>query len=85
MKCPKCETENEQRSVCKKCGMFLYNTNYRNGPKLTEDQLKKRERAKIFGFFKRIGKVVWIIMGIILISFWLFVLFNWLFKLIGWK
>ena len=65
--------------------MFLYNTNYRNGPKLTEAQIKKRERAKVFGFFKKIGKVVWIIMGILVISFWVFMLINFLFKLIGWK
>lgn len=85
MKCPKCETENEQRSVCTKCGMFLYNTNYRNGPKLTPEQLKQRERAQIFGFLKKIGKFVWIVLGIVLISFWAFVLLYFLFRYLGWQ
>lgn len=85
MKCPKCLTENEQRSVCKKCGMFLYNTNYRNGPKLTPEQLKQRERTQIFGFFKKIGRFLWIALGIILISFWVFILLYFLSKGLGWR
>ena len=74
MKCPRCKTENQSRSVCSQCGKFLYSADYRNGKKLTEKELRDRDRRTAFNFFKKIGKGVWLILAIIVTSFWLFLL-----------
>lgn len=45
MKCSKCGTENEKgKSVCRKCGNFLYSSNPNNRVPLTKEQ--KRDRFK---------------------------------------
>lgn len=74
MKCPRCKTENQSRSVCSNCGQFLYSAAYRNGKRLTENEVRARDRRTVLGFFKKIGKGVWLIMAIIVMSFWLFIL-----------
>ncbi|MBN1892287.1 MAG: hypothetical protein JW780_05845 [Clostridiales bacterium] len=76
MKCPKCNTENAQRSVCKNCGLFLYNPDYRNTPKLNEQQLKERDRQTVWRVAKKVLKIISIIITIFVLSFWLFV-FLW--------
>ncbi len=45
MKCSKCGTENPKgKSVCKKCGAFLYSSNPNNRVPLTPEQKKKRRK-----------------------------------------
>lgn len=46
MKCSKCGTENiKNRSICKKCGAFLYSSNPNNRVPLTKEQKKDRRKA----------------------------------------
>ncbi len=50
MKCSKCGTENQQgKSVCKKCGAFLYSANPNNRVPLTKEQKRQRNKAIIKG------------------------------------
>ena len=50
MKCSKCGTENTKgKSVCKKCGAFLYSPNPQNRVPLTPEQKKTRRKARIKG------------------------------------
>ncbi len=71
MRCPRCNTENDNRTVCSKCGYFLYRANEQNRKKMTKSQ-RAAEDAKTVG--KRAGKIfkiVWIIVTIIVLSAWL--------------
>lgn len=71
MKCPRCMTENDARTICKKCGKFLYNTDVNNKAKMTRGQ-RAREDAKIVGKkFKKIFSYIWIVLVIIAMSGWL--------------
>jgi uncharacterized membrane protein YvbJ len=50
MKCSKCGTENpEGKSVCKKCGAFLYSSNPKNRRPLTPEQRKSQRKARAKG------------------------------------
>jgi len=50
MKCTKCGTENAKgKSVCKKCGAFLYSANPNNRVPLTPEQKKERRKALFKG------------------------------------
>ena len=64
MRCPRCNTENDNRTVCSKCGYFLYRANEQNRKKMTKSQ-RAAEDAKTVG--KRAGRIV----TIIVLSAWL--------------
>lgn len=50
MKCSKCGTENSTgKSVCRKCGAFLYSANPNNRIPLTPEQKKARRKARFKG------------------------------------
>jgi len=50
MKCSKCGTENVKgKSVCKKCGAFLYSPNPQNRVALTPEQKKTMRKARVKG------------------------------------
>lgn len=50
MKCSKCGTENiKGKSVCKKCGAFLYSHNPQNRIPLTPEQKKTMRKARVKG------------------------------------
>ena len=50
MKCSRCGTDNlKGKSVCKKCGAFLYSTNPNNRVPLTPEQKKARRKALFKG------------------------------------
>lgn len=70
MKCPRCFTENDNRTICKKCGLFLYRATSNNRVKMTRAQ-RAREDTKIVGKkFKKIFSYIWIILTIIIMSGW---------------
>ena len=71
MKCPRCKTENGTRTICSKCGYFMYHPDIANRQKMTKGQQAVSD-TKIVG--KKIGKVlkyVWMIIVLIATSFWL--------------
>ncbi len=69
MKCPRCETENENRSVCKSCGMFLYDGRTRNRARRTPAQIRADDARKVARFSGKILKYVWILIVMIVMSF----------------
>lgn len=78
MKCPRCKTENGTRTICSKCGYFMYHPDSYNRAKMTKGQ-QAFEDTKIIG--KRVGKVlkyVWMIIVMIAMSFWLIAGMVWL-------
>ena len=71
MKCPRCKTENGTRTICSKCGYFMYHPDAANKTKMTKGQ-QALEDTKIVG--KNVGRVlkyVWLIIVLIVTSFWL--------------
>lgn len=71
MKCPRCREENNNRTVCKKCGYYLYRANSVNVAKMTKAE-RAREDAKIVGkSFWKVFRVIWIIIVIVIMSFWI--------------
>jgi uncharacterized membrane protein len=79
MKCPKCNTENGQRSVCKNCGLFLYKSDVRNVPKMSQKEIRQRDRQTILRVAKKILRFVGIIFSTFIISFLLFLLLVYVF------
>jgi len=69
MKCPRCETENGTRSVCTKCGMFLYDGRSRNRKKMTQREMAKQDARKVWRTSKLILKFLWMIIVLIVMSF----------------
>ncbi len=71
MKCPRCRTENENRTVCKKCGLYLYRATSVNVAQMTKSE-RAKEDAKIIGKgVWKVLRVVWIIIVLIVMSFWI--------------
>ncbi|MDD3958701.1 MAG: hypothetical protein GX099_07615 [Clostridiaceae bacterium] len=79
MKCPKCKTENGSRSVCLKCGLFLYKPEYRNGPKLSEKELRQRDRETVWRVFKKVFRFISVVVSAFVIAFLIYVLLKTLF------
>ena len=68
MKCPRCETENNGRSVCSKCGMFLYDGRTRNRVKMTSRQIAASDAKKAMKFVFSGLKIVWFFVVMIVLS-----------------
>lgn len=78
MICPRCKTENGSRTICTKCGYFLYRANAQNRTRLTKSQ-RAIEDGKIIGKSAgKILKIVWIIIVIVVMSFWLLAILMYL-------
>jgi len=78
LKCPRCKTENGTRTICSKCGYFMYHPDVANRAKMTKGQ-QAVEDTKIVG--KKVGKVLkygWMILTLIVMSFWLVALMVWI-------
>ena len=69
MKCPRCETENGARSVCMKCGMFLYDGRSRNRKRMTQREIGKQDARRAWKFSKQILKFAWMIVVMLVMSF----------------
>ena len=72
MRCPRCNTENDNRTVCSKCGYFLYRANEQNRKKMTKSQ-RAAEDAKTVG--KRAGRIfkiivlsAWLVLGMVALT-----------------
>ena len=69
MKCPRCRTENDNRTVCKKCGYYLYRATSVNLANMTKAE-RAKEDAKIIGkSVWKVLRVVWMVITIIVMSF----------------
>lgn len=74
MICPRCKTENGDRTICSKCGYFMYRVANQNVEKRTAVQ-RAIDDTKIVG--NRVWKVlriVWIGIVMIVLSFWIIAL-----------
>ena len=83
MKCPRCKTENGNRTICSKCGYYMYRADVMNRKQMTKGQ-QAVEDTKIVG--KKVGKVlkvVWMIVVLIVTSFWLVAGMVWLVSMLG--
>jgi len=69
MKCPRCETENGNRTVCIKCGKFLYDGRTRNRVKMTPEEIRKQDIKKVARVSAKAMKFVWMIVVILVMSF----------------
>ena len=74
MICPRCKAENGDRTICSKCGYFMYRVANQNVEKRTAVQ-RAIDDTKIVG--NRVWKVlriVWIGIVMIVLSFWIIAL-----------
>ena len=78
MICPRCKTENGSRTVCSKCGYFLYRVANQNVQKRTGFE-RAVDDTKIMGkSVWKVLRVVWIGIVMIVLSFWILALIIWL-------
>ncbi|MCQ2516493.1 MAG: hypothetical protein MJ094_06480 [Saccharofermentans sp.] len=78
MICPRCKTENGNRTVCSKCSYFLYRPVNQNVQKRTNMQ-RALDDSKIVGKGAwKILRVVWIVIVLVVMSFWIIFLLMWL-------
>lgn len=74
MKCPRCKTENENRTICKKCGYYMYTGQNAPHSNMTAAQI----RAADFRIAsKKVSKVllwVWRCVVIVVMTFWIIAL-----------
>lgn len=78
MKCPRCMTENGNRTICSNCGYFMYRVANQNIEKRSNAR-RALDDAKIAGKgFWKIFRIVWIGLVIIVMSFWILALLIWL-------
>ena len=78
MICPRCKTENGNRTVCSKCGYYMYRVAKQNIEKRTSAQ-RALDDSKIVG--KNVWKVlrvVWIGIVMLVLSFWIIALIVYL-------
>ena len=69
MKCPRCETENGTRSVCMKCGMFLYDGRSRNRRKLSQRETAKLDAKRAWRIIKQVFKYTWMLIVLVVLSY----------------
>lgn len=69
MKCPRCETENGQRNVCKKCGMFLYDGKTKNRVRMSPGERRVEDAKKGWRITKKILRVIWLIIVVLVMSY----------------
>ncbi len=69
MKCPRCETENNSRSVCIKCGMFLYDGRSRNRKKLSQSETFKMNAKRAGRIARQVLKFTWMVLVLVVLSF----------------
>ncbi len=78
MICPRCKTENGNRTVCSNCGYFLYRVANQNVQKRTSVE-RAIDDTKIMGkSVWKVLRVVWIGIVMIVLSFWILALLMWL-------
>jgi uncharacterized membrane protein YvbJ len=68
MKCPRCETENNGRSVCSKCGMFLYDGRTRNRVKMNSKEIARSDVKRVLKYLFSGLKIVWYFVVMIVLS-----------------
>ena len=72
MKCPRCKTNNDvSRTICTKCGYFLYrnSTNPRRG--MTKEQIRAADRREMLGKVKKVLIILWRILVVLVMTFWI--------------
>lgn len=71
MRCPRCKTENENtRTICTKCGYYLYRNSNTPRSYMTKEQIAKMDRALIWKRVKTVLKWIWRALVIICVTFW---------------
>lgn len=78
MICPRCMTENGNRTICSKCGYYMYRVANQNIEKRTAAQ-RALDDSKIVGkSVWKVVRVVWIGIVMLVLSFWLIALIVYL-------
>lgn len=76
MKCPRCRTENDnQRTICTKCGFYLYRNSSTPRSRMTKAQVAELDRKLMWARIRKILKWAWRILVIIVITYWIVALF----------
>lgn len=72
IRCPRCNTDNDdQRTICTKCGKYLYRQDGTRINGMTKKQRQDADRRIAKAKAKKIFKIVWIVLVIIVMSFWM--------------
>jgi len=78
MICPRCKTENGNRTICSKCGYYMYRVANQNIEKRTAAQ-RALDDSKIVGKgIWKVMRVVWIGIVMLVLSFWIIALIVYL-------
>lgn len=78
MICPRCKTENGNRTICSKCGYYMYRVANQNIEKRTAAQ-RALDDSKIVGKgVWKVMRVVWIGIVMLVLSFWIIALIVYL-------
>ena len=78
MICPRCKTENGNRTVCSNCGYFLYRVANQNVQKRTSVERAIDDTKIMTKSAWKIFRVVWIGIVLIVMSFWILAVLFWL-------
>ena len=71
MKCPRCAEENGARSVCTKCGMFIYGSQSGNRNRMSKKALGKMNAQMIWQFSKRMLRFTVMLAVLMVLSFFI--------------
>ena len=78
MICPRCKTENGNRTICSNCGYFMYRVANQNVASRTAAE-RAVDDAKIVGKnVWKIVRIIWIVLVMIVLSFWIIAALMWL-------
>lgn len=78
MRCPKCGTENDKRTICSNCGFFMYRADLNNRARMTKKERQKEDLKEVGKKFGKVFKVIWMILMMLAMSFWILALLTWL-------
>lgn len=78
MRCPKCGTENDKRTICLKCGHYMYRADLSNRARMTKKQRQREDIKEASKNIGKIAKVIWMILVMVVMSFWIIAFLTWL-------
>ncbi|MBR6879831.1 MAG: hypothetical protein IKN14_01965 [Clostridiales bacterium] len=79
MICPRCKAENGTRTICSKCGYYMYHPDVLNRVKMTKGERAKEDAKIIWKKIFRVLRVVWMILVVIVMSLVILGVLLWIF------
>ena len=78
MKCPRCKTVNDNtRTICTKCGFYLYRNDSDPRTRLSKEQIAEMDRRVRWNRIKTVLKWTWRVIVFIVMIYWIIVIFMW--------